>query len=86
MSKTDGALWICRVESLGSLTGTCDVMVPQEDLEKHLWTDHRKRETTPEKVIGWFLLARGSHHGKPPRLGKAEDTTMPMFEKGRDFT
>ncbi len=81
MSKIDDALWICRVPKAGSLTGFCDVMVPQTDLEKHLWSDHRKREATPEKVIGWFLLARGSHHGKPPRLGKTEDATMEMFGK-----
>jgi hypothetical protein len=78
----DDALWICRVGKIGSITGFCDVVVPQPDLEKHLWSDHRKRETTPEKVISWFLLVRGSHHGKPPRLGKAEDATMEMFGKG----
>jgi hypothetical protein len=82
VSKTDDALWICRVENIHSITGYCDVVVPQPHLEKHLWSDHRMREADPVKVIGWFLLARGSHHGKPPALGKADDQTEPMF--GRD--
>lgn len=81
----DGSMWFCKVGVDQSVTGFCDVMVKQADLESHLWQNHRIRETEPLGVIRHFLLARGSDHGKPPGRGKVDDQTPEMFVKGKDF-
>lgn len=85
MSKVDGSEWRCRHPSRTSETGECDVVVVQQDMEGHLATDHRMRNLTPEQVWAMFALVRGApSRGRPPGLGKTDDETMPMFERG-DF-
>lgn len=85
MSKIDGSEWRCRHPSRSSETGECDVVVVQQDMEGHLATDHRMKALTPEQVWSMFALVRGApSRGRPPGLGKTDDETMPMFERG-DF-
>lgn len=82
--KVEDSLWFCRVEAPLSVTGYCETMVKQSDLEDHLKRQHRIRPTDPLDLIKHFTLARGSHHGKPPGRGKVDDQTYKMFDKG-DF-
>jgi hypothetical protein len=54
-------------------------------MEEHLRVEHRMKGLTPESVWGMFALVRGApSRGRPPGLGKTDDQTPPMFDRG-DF-
>lgn len=76
----DDAEWYCQVDMDGL---PCMTVVKQPDMERHL-NGHRIWPSTPDEVRSRYTLARGSHHGKPPRLSKTDDETLPMFDR-KDF-
>jgi hypothetical protein len=85
VSRVEGSEWRCRHTSHSSATGECDVVLKQEDMEQHLSVDHGMKGLTPESVWGMFALVRGApSRGRPPGLGKTDDQTEPMFDRG-DF-
>jgi hypothetical protein len=81
----DDALWYCQVRvTKDSYDGPCLEQVRQDGMEDHLHTVHRVSRMemrAPYDVIGRFTLARGSHHGKPPRQPATDDKTIEMFGK-----
>lgn len=86
MSRVDDSEWRCRHPSRTSDTGECDVVLKQQAMEDHLRTEHRMKGLTPEQVWAMFALVRGApSRGRPPGMGKTEDETLPMFDRG-DFT
>ena len=85
MSKVENSQWRCTVPSRESETGSCDVVVTQQEMEAHLRGDHKRSLLSPGDVIPYFVLVRSSDLGRGPgRRGKIDDETMTMFERG-DF-
>jgi len=86
VTKVEHSQWRCTVPSRTSETGSCDVVVVQQDMEDHLRLEHSRRLLSPGDVIPFFVLVRSSDLGRGPgRREKIEDETMTMFDPGKDF-
>jgi hypothetical protein len=84
--KVENSIWRCTFPVKASITGTCDALMVQQEMEKHLKSDHGYSTIrSPMEVLEQFVLIRTAEVPRGPgRRGKVEDETLPMFEKGKD--
>ena len=83
--KVENSVWRCTVPMTNSVTGECDTLLIQQDMEEHLRRDHLKAPTTPADVVQHFVLIRTAEISRGPGRRKAvKDQTEPMFSR-EDF-
>jgi hypothetical protein len=86
MAKVEHSIWRCTQPMSKSITGECDAMVIQQNMEIHLIEAHGITGFTPTDVAATFVLIRTGEVSRGPGRRKViQDQTEPMFTPGKDF-
>jgi len=84
--KVDNSWWRCTRPVDKSITGECDAIIIQQQMESHLASDHGLVGLKPVDVVQTFVLIRTAEVKRgPERRDTVDDETIPMFERGKDF-